>query len=153
MGNKGFAITGILYTLFVMFVMILMSILATISYKKGILEKTVLKLEDSFATSSVGTDLSNTYEKDASGVAKATIDARYEFYTKTNINGKEHELFCYAYLKKGETIPKNNIDPTNPNFILIPGDCNEHSLEIILETSTPTYDKFVLTNVYKFVEE
>ena len=48
MNNKGFAITGILYTLFILFTMILLSVLATMSAKRTSLEKTIIGLENSY---------------------------------------------------------------------------------------------------------
>ena len=38
MNNKGFAITGILYTIFILFIMILLSILSGLNTRKNILE-------------------------------------------------------------------------------------------------------------------
>ena len=63
MNNKGFAITGILYTLFILFIMILFSILSSLSYKKGILEKTVLGIEDDYETEIFPGNINNTYKE------------------------------------------------------------------------------------------
>ena len=157
MNNKGFAITGILYTLFVLFMMILLSILSTISYKKGILEKTVLGLEDDFNLTEV-TNLNTTYQIDGLTSEKtATVNGKYVFklyteikYDDSNIETAPNE--CYIYLEKGqfipESIPNNN---TNPNFTLVPNDCNEYAANIVMDNPTLTEpDKLILTSVYEF---
>ena len=48
MNNKGFAITGILYTIFILFIMVLLSILAGLSSRRSLLEKSMMSLEDDY---------------------------------------------------------------------------------------------------------
>ena len=86
MNNKGFAITGILYTLFTLFVMILLSVLATISYKKTVLEKTITKLEDDYELQeSIKTSYTTVHDLEFGIIEKhemATqgLSAKYTYY-------------------------------------------------------------------------
>lgn len=148
MNNKGFAITGILYTLFVLFIMILLSILGAMSYRKGILEKTVLSLEDKFKLVKVEADLSTTYAVDGT-TRKATKDGKYEFVINSIINDQPHTVTCSVYLEKGDIIPMEiDGDNVDPDFTLIPNDCNR-TYQVVLENSTDE-NKLILSNVYEF---
>lgn len=149
MNNKGFAITGILYTMFVMFVMILLSILAVVSYKKGILEKTILGLEDSFEyTKEVNNIKNNAYET-IGGVTKTKITGKYEFDLNTN-NTSIGTVKCVGYLKKGQIIP-TQMDPANKTegFTLIPNDCNKVSYTISLTPTDTGQNKIILKKVFE----
>ena len=53
LGNRGFAITGILYTLFILFLMVLVSVLAGLRTRKNVLESSTSVLEESFLGSNV----------------------------------------------------------------------------------------------------
>ena len=162
MNNKGFAITGILYTLFVLFMMILLSILSTISYKKGILEKTVLGLEDDFNLTEVTiTEPNNPYQEKLNQRI-APVNGKYVFTQKTKIPDKKDEYgniiykditnYCTIYLKKGNIIPTSiSTNNENPDFTLIPNDCNEFAANIILDNPSSTeVNTLILTNVYEF---
>lgn len=159
MNNKGFAITGILYTLFVLFMMILLSILSTISYKKGILEKTVLGLEDDFNLVEVA-DLNSTYQveqiDEATTQITTKVNGKYVFtlYTEipTTTGMSKIQNTCSIYLKKGEIIPTSiSENNENPDFTLIPNDCNEFARDIVLDNPSSTeLNKLILTNVYEF---
>ena len=48
LNNKGFAITGILYTVFIMFLLVLTSTLAGLQARKTMLERSIMSLENSF---------------------------------------------------------------------------------------------------------
>ena len=48
LNNKGFAITGILYTVFIMFLLVLTSTLAGLQSRKTMLERSIMSLENSF---------------------------------------------------------------------------------------------------------
>ena len=144
MNNKGFAITGILYTLFILFTAILIAILSALSYKKGILEKTTTKLE-------------NTYELDNNNIVESCCDqtnrianysGKYIFSLEYVIDGTSYTGKCSAYLNKFDLIPEN-IDPSS-SFILTPNDCNKYTLQIYLEPQTDSKNKLILTEVYKF---
>ena len=144
MNNKGFAITGILYTLFILFTAILIAILSALSYKKGILEKTTTKLE-------------NTYELEHNNIVESCCDqtnrianysGKYIFSLEYVIDGASYTGKCSAYLNKFDLIPEN-IDPSS-SFILTPNDCNKYTLKIYLEPQTDSKNKLILTEVYKF---
>lgn len=47
LNNKGFAITGILYTVFILFLMILLSVLGGLNAKRKLLEKNIENLKES----------------------------------------------------------------------------------------------------------
>lgn len=144
MNNKGFAITGILYTLFILFTAILIAILSALSYKKGILEKTITKLENSYELDNV-----NLID-DCCDRVNNTVNhsGKYIFNLTYIIDGTSYTTKCSAYLKEKDTIPRI-IDPSN-NFTLTPNDCNKYALEIYLEPQTDPINKLILTEVYKF---
>ena len=48
LNNKGFAITGVLYTVFILFLLIITSVLAGLQLKRTMLERSILLLEDSY---------------------------------------------------------------------------------------------------------
>ena len=48
LNNKGFAITGILYTVFILFLLIITSVLAGLQLKRTMLERSIILLEDSY---------------------------------------------------------------------------------------------------------
>jgi len=145
MNNKGFAITGILYTLFTLFIMILLSVLATISYKKSVLEKTTVKLESIYELKKVD-DISTTYQTTDTETT-AQLDAKYEFITQYTTDAEiTKDLVCSIYLKKGDIIPTNI---PQENFTLIPNDCNSITSNIIFEGEKEA-GKLLLTNVYEF---
>ena len=152
MNNKGFAITGILYTLFILFTMILLSTLTTVSFKKGILEKTILGLEDSFKVSdTLDVNTLNIDER------KALIKGKYEFIINTTILDDSnvevpHTIKCYIYLEKDETIPASiTATPTasDPNFTLIPSECNKN-YTIELDTTKNEMNQLIFKGAYKF---
>lgn len=147
MNNKGFAITGILYTLFVMFLMILVSVLGAISYKKFVLEKTVSGEEESFSLVKVE-NVSSAYKE-----RNAVYKGKYVF--EANILNETETLRCVAYLDKGDYIPeKLPIDTDDRiSFTLVPKACNDYSFSIDLGSSVENGiegKKLSLKEVYKF---
>ena len=163
MNNKGFAITGILYTLFILFIMILFSILSSLSYKKGILEKTVLGIEDDYETEIFPGNINNTYiitTNSGLETAVSKINGKFEFTpTTTSTSITANKSKCYVYFKKGEIIyQKSQTDITangfTPTFKMIPADCNRTYIDIYLSesnyNSAQGLNKIILTNVYQF---
>ncbi len=142
MGNKGFAITGILYTLFILFTMILLSVLSALSYKKMILEKTISGLENTFIGEEKAID--NNVVSDGRTVLVA---GKYEFLLRTN-NDNVKEVKCVTYLKKGQIIPLTAT--TSGDVIFVPSDCNDYGYPISLDTSDNSSNKLVLKTVYEF---
>lgn len=81
--NKGFAITGILYTLFILFILLMFSILNGLQSKKQMLEKSTVKLEESFKLKDVTNDSKVGIIK-ANEEGKALISGKYTFEINTN---------------------------------------------------------------------
>lgn len=104
MNNKGFAITGILYTLLILFLLILVSFLSAMAYRNNFLQKSIESFDDSF----VG------YEEDDDIVDNdvARYTGKYQFTIS--------DMLCYSYLKKGSMIDINTI-------IFTTNDCNNIS--------------------------
>lgn len=92
LNNKGFAITGILYTLLVLFSLILVSVLAGLSSRLRIMEKSIESLEDDYKLETAVED--NT-------ITKAPIDGKYVFSNGT--------LECYTYLEKESSLDAANL--------------------------------------------
>lgn len=83
MNNKGFAITGILYTVFILFIMTMFAILAGLNTRLKLMQKSVMSFEDDYAC--------NIVENQAAyNIGYALDDGKYIF------SGG-----CIAYLKKG----------------------------------------------------
>ncbi|MDD5827483.1 MAG: hypothetical protein PUD25_06965 [Bacilli bacterium] len=81
--NKGFAITGILYTLFILFILLMFSILNGLQSKKQMLERSTVKLEESFKSKDVTNDSNIGIEK-ALTEGKALTTGKYLFEINTN---------------------------------------------------------------------
>lgn len=81
--NKGFAITGILYTLFILFILLMFSILNGLQTKKQMLERSTVKLEESFKLKDVTNDSNIGIEK-ALTEGKALTTGKYSFEINTN---------------------------------------------------------------------
>lgn len=114
LNNKGFAITGILYTLFIMFLLILVSVLGGLSTKKNMLEQSIISEEDSF----VGKKVESVETAIVDGVT--TLTGKYIF-SMDDTNTK-----CTAYLTSGVNIEEDNIT-------YIPNDCNLYEVNFTLD--------------------
>lgn len=90
LGNEGFAITGILYTIFVLFLMILLSVLGGLNIKRKLLEKNIDETKESLEEKcqTLTENITLPYTTKYSG--KYIID----------INGDKYA----TYLSKGSTI-------------------------------------------------
>ena len=104
LNNKGFAITGILYTLFILFSLTLISIITGLNNRKKIMENSIESIENNYNFS--------------------TCESLEEL-TKTNSKGKyffkikNTTTYCISYL------PENTvIDPTN--IIYTTDECNNN---------------------------
>ncbi len=82
--NKGFAITGILYTLFVLFLLIMMSVLAGLNSRKNSLEKSVMSLEESFSGNNAKSSEYITYVSE-NQIAPVTGKYVFEFEGSKNL--------------------------------------------------------------------
>ncbi len=85
MNNKGFAITGILYTLFILFVLTLFAILSGLNTRDKLMKKSIESYDDEFLY----------YEFNYGYDYKADYDGFYVF--KDSIDNK----ICTTYMKKG----------------------------------------------------
>lgn len=123
LNNKGFAITGILYTLFVMFLLLMLSVLSGLSSKKNLLEKVTNDYEDTY----LGTPIEEPNKITAiieSGEAIVTGKYIFEFETPLVESGTEEKtkVQCSTYLKKGTSL-------TDSEIIYTPEDCNNYDVE------------------------
>lgn len=155
MNNKGFAITGILYTIFVLFMLIVSAILANISFKRRTLSLSTADFEDDFNLTKLDT-LTDGYYTSESGDYYATYDGKYlfELTYKISTETESKTIICSTYLKKGDNIPLTNnptLGETNPakDFTLIPADCNKYYYDTIF-TGTGGEQKMLLKEIYKF---
>lgn len=96
MNNKGFAITSTLYTIFILFIMLLLSILAGLSTRKKILEKSVETLEKSYSESE--------FENITITNNLAPVTGKYQVEFKAGNGNATITLSCYSYLKKGTDV-------------------------------------------------
>ncbi len=131
--NRGFAITGILYTLFTLFILILFSILSGLQVKKQMLEKNTEKLEESYKGKDVTGDNKIGILK-AQNAQKALVKGKYVF----QLSNDSKSIQCYTYLNEGDPLTLNDI-------IFVPSDCNDYKDDINI--------KFNLSNIYSFESE
>ena len=94
MNNKGFAITGILYTIFILFIMVLLSILAGLNTRKDLLEKSIMSFEDDYKAS-----VENEIDDISGYTDTALVTGKYVFHFNLGSNIK-----CTKYLKKGDSL-------------------------------------------------
>jgi hypothetical protein len=111
MNNKGFAITGIIYTLFVIFLMTLLSILAMSSSFQKLLINSNSSLEKSFE----GKEIQGTNFETIKNEEKALYKGKYVFKKEGNN--------CITYLSK-------NAEFTDAIFT--PSDCGSYTNEFEL---------------------
>ena len=132
LNNKGFAITGILYTLFILFLLILVSVLGGLSAKKNLLEQSIISQEDIFLGKKIPLTEAVVEKENPEDntIDKITlVSGKYIF--QVNGSGK-----CVAYLKKGINLTKDKIT-------YIPNDYNNNDYDM----------NFELIEVYSFEEE
>lgn len=106
LNNKGFAITGILYTLLVIFLISLISLLSELNTRKKIMEKSVETMEDKYEFIRCG-------NKTTSQEAPET--GKYIF-----LKNSASEERCYTYIPKGASINPNKLQYTTAS-------CNEET--------------------------
>ena len=90
LNNRGFAITGILYTIFVLFSLVLVSILAGLSSKKTFQEKSIESLEKGYIFDEIASDEITSTDSLKSG--------KYHFLFTITKDGVNEEIDCYSYL-------------------------------------------------------
>ena len=89
MNNKGFAISGILYTIFVLFMLVLFSALGTLNSKRLLLEKNVENVNEEI--------LEKCYRSDELTDTEKNLTTAYYTGKYTFANG------CVTYVYKGTT--------------------------------------------------
>lgn len=124
MNNKGFAITGIIYTLFILFLTIVLSVLSGLSISQKLKTNSIENLEDSFEGISV-----DITEAKTNGYA--THNGKYIF---KGDDGTNSTFTCSTYLRKGMSLDLEELTFTNK-------DCNNHS------------SPMELVEIYSFEEE
>lgn len=118
MNNKGFAITGIIYTLFVMFLMILLSVLSGLSSLQRLMINSNESLENTFK----GNQVSSTQIENMKLNGEANCFGKYIFEV---IGPDNKKITCSTYLNKGTKFQDENI-------IYSPSNCNEYEIEMEL---------------------
>lgn len=108
LNNKGFAITGILYTLFILFSLTLVSIISGLNSRKKIMEKSIEAMENKYDYSICN---------DNSTLTEAPKTGKYIFTNGTNT--------CYAFLSEGTSLDKNKIT-------FIPSNCESIKTNLTL---------------------
>ena len=109
LGNRGFAISGILYTLFVLFMFILLSVLGSLSSKRSFLQSGISGIEKTFMGDEEisQTDISN-------------YTTGYGRYVYELTDGTNNKIKCVAYLK-------DNVDLYDMNVVTFTtNDCNNY---------------------------
>lgn len=105
MNNKGFAITGVLYTIMILFLLILISILAALSSRNNLLKKSVEKLENRFEGKTVETEiLTSAQTAFNTEESIAPVTGKYKF-TTSDTSVPE----CYSFIKKDSSFKTENI--------------------------------------------
>ena len=106
MNDKGFAITGIIYTLFIIFLMVLLSVLSGLKSYQRLMSNSISGLENSFEGIKLeGTEYANNaIEEDGT----INYSGKYVFKSGSNI--------CTTYLNKGINI--------NSTIYFIEGNCS-----------------------------
>lgn len=128
MNNKGFAITGIIYTLFILFLMILLTSLAVLSSYQRLMINSTSSLENSFEGKEVEASTMTNGEADVLG--------KYIFRIDENGDGEIDDndtMECSVYLNKGfsfEGYKSNNF--SDNEIYLSPYICNGYSSNIEL---------------------
>ena len=100
MNNKGFAITGILYTIFILFIMTLLAILSGLNTRMKILKKSIETFEKD--NNYTITEAQSTEVTSMNTTKEAAFDGKYIF-----------ESNCEVYLKKGKNFSTITTCPTN----------------------------------------
>ncbi len=137
LNSKGFAITGILYTLFILFLLVLLSSLGGLQTKRTLLERSIIGLEDIFAgDNSKSDELVNQTNLEKI----APVDGKYIFH----INTSNEEATCTSYLKKGDSIDRN--------IHFIPKDCNDYTYDFSFNNPS-SGNIMTLREIYNFEEE
>ena len=100
MNNKGFAITGILYTIFILFIMTLLAILSGLNTRLKLMEKSVMSFQDDYSEKNNLVTTSN--DNDISFRTNALYTGKYIF--KVINSEQNNDKFCILYIRRGANI-------------------------------------------------
>ncbi len=94
MNNKGFAITGILYTIFILFIMTLLAILSGLNTRLKIMQKSIMSFDDDYV------QVNNVITSSGENLAfrqNALYTGKYVFQSITDSN-----KVCISYIRRGK---------------------------------------------------
>ena len=132
LNHKGFAITGILYTVLIVFLLVLVSILGGLQARKMMLENSLIGLEESY----VGDDShSDQYVVEAKTRGMAPVTGKYIF--EVQVTGDTKTYTCSSYLVKNMLIDYHQM-----SFLCDKG----------YTYGTDSPNELTLTKVYSFEE-
>ena len=118
LNNKGFAITGILYTLLVLFLLILVFILAGLSSKRTLLMKTLNTFEEKYA----GNEKIICETEESGKCGRAVKNYQTLVAGKYIFKSSDGTITCSAYLKEGVNIQNTS------EITYTTKDCGEYNL-------------------------
>ena len=143
LNNKGFAITGILYTIFILFLMILLSVVSGLNIKRQLLEKNMENIKETLKETCTATN----DEIPAEGYV-AKYSGKYTIKITTNENEEyEHTTYCpegqrliiQGSTPQESTIKKVNEDGTFTEITFISGNpTNVKSAKVVEFCTTDT---------------
>lgn len=126
MNNRGFAITGIIYTLFILFLMILLTVITGLnSFQKLIINST-----ENFATTFEGREIELTELIKIKESGIAPYSGKYHFKITTTSGTTFNN--CFSYLTKGTNF--------NDKVIFSPNECNNDISQLEL-TAIYSFEK------------
>ena len=125
MNNKGFAITGILYTVFILFLMTLLAILSGLNTRLKLMQKSIVSFENDYAQTD-NLIITNKNEN-LTFRQNALYTGKYVFQETTG------NTICTSYIRKGKEFKGITFIENNEN-------CTE------LNNS----NKLILKAIYKF---
>lgn len=102
LNNRGFAISGVLYTLMILFLLLLVTVLAGLSSRLRMMSRSITVMEDDYSGRLVeGERLSEVYD---ASLKKALVTGKYMFQTEGLDNGVTNEAYCVAYMYKNTSL-------------------------------------------------
>ena len=134
MNNKGFAITGILYTIMILFTMTLFAILTGLNTKMKLMQKSTESFNNDYITNSsniitqtddAGQQETNNEVETMNTTKTAIYNGKYIFTYTESGNIK----YCIKYLSKNKSFNDNSI-----SFIKNDTTCKSKINNLILET-------------------
>lgn len=135
LNDKGFAITGILYSLLVMFLCILAFVLSGLRSNRTMLERSFVYFRDMYS-GKLRNDLIDIINDDPNRTVP--VSGKYVFILHSGNYDKE----CVSYLNRGDAI--------NQYIDFIPNDCNLYSYVYSFESEGNEVNVMELKEIYSF---